>query len=117
MIEFEEGVYYFIGSPSKYLTTDPQGNPAPLTLEQLLEKYSFTDIEDKTVSAKADVYYNTTPSNPDVATAKKLTKDQQVTVVASGTVNYAQWYIFTIEGDNTYYFAGAEHFQDVTPEA
>ncbi len=104
--------FLFVGSPDKNLTTSPDGEPAPLTLEELTAKYNLTDIEDKTVYAKGDVLYNTAPSNPDASSTKKLEKNQTVTVVATCVANYAEWYVFLIEGDNTYYFAGSSHFSD-----
>ncbi|MBE6552933.1 MAG: hypothetical protein E7666_01165 [Ruminococcaceae bacterium] len=112
MIETTDGKYCFVGYSK--LTTDPEGKPieVPLTFEELIAKYSFTDCADKTVSAKGTVNCYTAPENQATA-VKTLKSGDRVTVLASGTVSYTEWYLFTVEGDSTYYFAGASLFENL----
>ena len=107
--EYGEGEYYFVSY--KYLTTDPDGEAAPLTLDQLINLYpAFTKCAEKTVYAKGVVNCNTSPENQ-TEVAKKLAKGDAVTVVATGKVNYADWYIFKT-ADGSYFFAGQDLFSE-----
>lgn len=109
MIEYGEGEYYFVSY--KYLTSDPDGEPAPLTLDQLIALYpAFTKCTEKTVYAKAEVNCNTAPEYQ-TEVAKKLAKGDVVTVVATGKVNYVDWYIFKT-ADGSYFFAGQDLFSE-----
>jgi hypothetical protein len=111
MIETTDGQYCFVGYSK--LTTDPEGTPmeVPLSFEELLTKYHFTECAEKTVYAKGTVKCNTSPTNQATA-PKTLQSGDSVTVLATGTVSYAEWYLFQIEGDDNYYFAGASPFTD-----
>jgi len=111
MIELD-GKYCFVGY--SMLTTDENGNPMPLTFEELLAKYSFTECTEKTVYAKGTVKCNTSPSNQNEP-SKSLQAGDAVKVLATGTVSYTDWYLFQIDGDNTFYFAGASLFTDTAP--
>lgn len=108
MIELD-GKYCFVGY--SMLTTNENGDPMPLTFEELLAKYSFTACTEKTVYAKGTVQCNTTPSNQATA-SKTLQSGDAVRILATGTVSYAEWYLFQIEGDSAYYFAGASLFTE-----
>ncbi|MBQ7347211.1 MAG: hypothetical protein IJW55_04580 [Clostridia bacterium] len=109
MIEYGEGEYYFVSY--KYLTTDPDGDEAPLTLDQLIAMYpAFTKCTEKTVYANKVVNCNTAPVYQ-TEVSEKLEKGEAVTVVAEGKVKYVDWYIFkTAEGN--YYFAGQDLFSE-----
>jgi uncharacterized protein YgiM (DUF1202 family) len=114
MIEYSEGEYYFVSY--KYLTTDPAGNEAAPTLEQLLKTYSdFSTCPEKTVYANGIVNCNTFPGN-DKEVTRKLAKGDAVTVVAKGTVRGNEWYIFKTS-DGKLFFAGASMFADTLPTA
>lgn len=116
MIEYtldNEKGYYFVGAAN--LTPNEDGSAAPLTLEELLDKYSFESCESKTVYATGTVKCNTEPKNQTNVT-KQLKKGDQVTLIAKGTVDYVEWYLFQIEGDGNYYFAGAGLFAEAAAE-
>lgn len=115
MIELD-GKYCFVGYSK--LTTDPNGTPmeVPLSFAELLSKYQFTECTEKTVYAKGTVKCNTSPTNQETA-PKTLTAGNSVKVLATGTVSYVEWYLFQIEGDTNFYFAGASLFTDVAPVA
>lgn len=110
MIEYGEGLYYFVGL--SYLTVDPDGNPTPASVEELIAKYGFTKLE------TAKTYYATGKVNcyaaPGVGgtVAKELSADDAVTVLAKGEKDGAEWYLFQIEGSAVYYFAGASLFTE-----
>ena len=114
MIEYKEGEYYFVSY--KYLTTDPEGNEAAPTLEQLLATYTaFKACPEKTVYASGVVNCNTFPGN-DTEVVRKLAKGDAVTVVASGSVRGNEWYIFETS-DGKLFFAGASMFSETAPTA
>ena len=115
MIETTDGQYCFVGYSK--LTPDKDGTPmeVPLTFAELLAKYGFTECAEKTVYAKGAVKCNTSPTNQATA-PKTLQSGDAVKVLATGTVSYAEWYLFQIEGDTNYYFAGASLFTDAVAE-
>ena len=110
MIQVEEGKFYFVSH--KWLTTDPAGNPAPMSLAQLLATYSdFTELSaPKTMYAAKTVNCNTIPSYQDEVETK-LQAGDAVTVVAQGEVRLNTWYIFKT-ADGLYFFAGADLFTE-----
>jgi uncharacterized protein YgiM (DUF1202 family) len=111
MLEYAEGEYYLVSY--KYLTTNPSGEAAPLTLDQLIKLYpAFTKCTEKTVYATGVVNCNTAPEYQ-TEVAKKLAKGDAVTVVATGKVNYVDWYIFKT-ADGSYFFAGQDLFSEST---
>ena len=112
MIEYDEGKFYFVSY--KYLTPDAEGNPAPMTLEQLLATYqNFEELETtKTVYAKTTVNCNTVPKYEEEV-SRQLSANEAVTVVAQGEVNYQTWYLCKT-ADGLYFFAGADLFTDST---
>lgn len=112
MIEYAEGEYYFVSY--SYLTTDPEGEEIPLTLDQLIELYpAFQKCSEKVVYATKQVNCNTAPENQSNV-AKKLETGEAVTVVAEGTVDYWTWYIFRT-ADGNLYFAAHDVFTTVNP--
>jgi len=112
MLDYGEGEYYFVSY--SYLTTDPEGDEIPLTLEQLIALYpAFTKCEERVVYATKQVNCNTKPENQ-TDVAKKLEIGEAVTVVAEGSVNYWTWYIFQT-ADGNLYFAAHDVFTTVNP--
>ena len=110
MIEYGEGVFYFVGL--SYLTVDPDGNPTPESLDELIEKYGFTKLDaSKAYYAKGKVNCYTMP-NTTGTVAKELKANDKITVYASGEKNGAEWYLFQVEGSVVYYFAGASLFTE-----
>ena len=112
MIEYKEGEYYFVSY--SWLTPNPSGEKAPLTLAQLLATYpDFKGCAEKTVYAKSVVNCNSFPGNDDEP-AKKLAANDAVTVVAEGNVMGLKWYIFRT-ADGAHYFAAASMFTEQAP--
>lgn len=112
MIEYKEGEYYFVSY--SWLTPNPSGEKAPLTLAQLLATYpDFKGCAEKTVYAKSVVNCNSFPGNDDEP-AKKLAANDAVTVVAEGNVLGLKWYIFRT-ADGAHYFAAASMFTEQAP--
>lgn len=110
MIEFEENVFYFVGLT--YLTVDPDGNPTPESVDELVEKYGFTKLETpKTYYAKGKVNCYATPGTTGTV-AKELKANDKVTVYAKGEKDGAEWFIFQAEGSVVYYFAGSSLFTE-----
>ena len=110
MIEYGEGVFYFVGL--SYLTVDPDGNPTPESVDELIAKYGFTKLEAaKTYYATGKVNCYTTPGTSGTV-AKELKANDKVTVYAKGEKDGAEWYLFQIDGSAIYYFAGASLFTD-----
>ncbi len=101
--------YCFVSA--KLLTTDSEGKPLPTwTLESLLKENSaFTKLTTsyKTTAKGATICY----SAPDQAGKldKQLAANEEVTIVATGTVNRVEWVIF-LAADGYYYMAGASMF-------
>ena len=107
MIHYGEGEYYFVSY--SYLTTDPEGDEVPLTLEQLIKLYpAFTKCEERVEYATKSVNCNTKPENQ-TDVAKKLVAGEAVTIVAEGDINYYKWYIFKTS-DGSLYFAAHDVF-------
>ena len=114
MIEYAEGEYYFVSY--SYLTTDPEGEEIPLTLDQLIELYPiFEECPEAIVYATIQANCYTEPS-VDSDVAKKLEIGEAVTVVAKGYVQaeYMDWYIFKTS-DGSLYFAATNVFTTVNP--
>ncbi len=112
MLDYGEGEYYFVSY--SYLTTDPEGDEIPLTLDQLIALYpAFQKCTEKTVYATKQVNCNTKPENQTNVT-KKLEIGEAVTVVAEGSVDYWTWYIFKTS-DGKLFFAAHDVFTTVNP--
>lgn len=110
MIEYGEGVFYFVGL--SYLTVDPDGNPTPESVDELIEKYGFTKLEAaKTYYAVGKVNCYATPGTSGTV-AKELKASDKVTVYAKGEKDGAEWYLFQVDGSAVYYFAGASLFTE-----
>lgn len=106
MIEYSTGVFYFVSA--KYLTTDPNGEATAMTKDELIDEYDLTPVSNVLYIAKskANCY-----SQPKVAEtyAKQLAAGTQITVVAKGTVNGADWILFE-EAGGALFFAGQSLF-------
>jgi len=116
IVESEDGEYFF--TSYHYLTTDPAGEVAPMTLDQIIAAYpNFTPCDGKTYYAKSVVNCNKIPEYQDEdEITKKLKTGDAVTVVATGKVDYIiDWYVFRAD-DGNLYFAGADLFSE-TPIA
>lgn len=110
MIEYSEGVFYFVGL--SYLTVDPDGNPIPESVDELINKYGFTKLDTaKTYYATGKVNCYATPGTSGTV-AKELKANDKVTVYAKGEKDGAEWYLFQVEGSAVYYFAGASLFTE-----
>lgn len=102
----------FLFVSGKFLTPDPSGNEAFLTIDDLLRKY--TDFEAVTLTKEVTsevANCNTTPANAETP-ALVLKRGDRVSVVAEGTVSGASWYVIQTE-DGFFYFVGSSHFGDV----
>lgn len=113
MIELEEGVFAFIGSST--LTTDPNGEPAPLSLEDLLIKYpQYEKVETTvTLTAKSTVNCYTTPGSAE-SVPLKLNAGDTVTLVAVSSTNDTSWCVVQAANGNCY-FAGYSLFEVAAP--
>ncbi len=109
MIELEEGVFAFIGSST--LTTDPNGEPAPLSLADLLLKYPQYEAVSATVTmtAKSTVNCYTSPSSAETVPLK-LNAGDTVTLVAVSSNNDTSWCVIQAANGNCY-FAGYSLFE------
>lgn len=109
MIELEEGVYAFIGSST--LTTDPNGEPAPLSLEDLLLKYpQYEEAPNQvTLTAKSTVNCYTSPSSAETVPLK-LNAGDTVTLVAVPSNDDSSWCVIQAANGNCY-FAGYSLFE------
>ncbi|MBQ1261341.1 MAG: SH3 domain-containing protein [Clostridia bacterium] len=111
--ETNEVGYYFVHR--SVLTTNASGEPAPLSLEELLASNSgFTacETEGKKLYATASVncYVSAkTSDNP----AAVLTAGTQVTLAA--TSELGNWYIVKT-ADNVYYFVASHLFSETAPQ-
>ncbi len=109
MIELEEGVFAFIGSST--LTTDPNGEPAPLSLEDLLIKYPQYEAVSTpvTLTAKSTVNCYTSPSSAETVPLK-LNAGDTVTLVAVPSNDDSSWCVIQAANGNCY-FAGYSLFE------
>lgn len=109
MIELEEGVFAFIGSST--LTTDPNGEPAPLSLEDLLIKYPQYEKVTATVTltAKSTVNCYTSPSSAETVPLQ-LSAGETVTLVAVPSNDDTSWCVVQAANGNCY-FAGYSLFE------
>lgn len=109
MIELQEGVFAFIGSST--LTTDPNGEPAPLSLEDLLIKYPQYQKVTTTVTltAKSTVNCYTSPSSAE-SVPLKLNAGDTVTLVAVPSNEDISWCVVQAANGNCY-FAGYSLFE------
>lgn len=93
--------FYFVSYA--YLTTDPTGEPSPvtLTLESIKELYDFKPMTATgSVQTLANLY--TTPEVSDDYKLAQLTASSSVEIVGSVTVNRNPWYV--IHYNNEYCF-------------
>ena len=112
LVEYEEGKFGF--ASYAFLTTDPSGNPAPASLEQLLATNpNFTALTTtKTVYAKDNtIACLTAPQLDWEDIEKKLGDGESVTVVATAEINYQTWYIYKT-ADGLYFFGVANWFSE-----
>ena len=111
--ETNEVGYYFVHR--SVLTTNASGEPAPLSLEELLASnpgFTACETEGKKLYATASVncYVSAkTSDNP----AAVLTAGTQVTLAA--TSELGNWYIVKT-ADGVYYFVGAQLFSETAPQ-
>ena len=111
--ETNEVGYYFVHR--SVLTTNASGEPAPLSLEELLASnpgFTACETEGKKLYATASVncYVSAkTSDNP----AAVLTAGTQVTLAA--TSELGNWYIIKT-ADGVYYFVGAQLFSETAPQ-
>lgn len=111
--ETNEVGYYFVHR--SVLTTNASGEPAPLSLEELLASnpgFTACETEGKKLYATASVncYVSAkTSDNP----AAVLTAGTQVTLAA--TSELGNWYIVKT-ADGVYYFVGAQFFSETAPQ-
>lgn len=110
LVEYEDNKFGF--ASYAFLTTDPSGNPAPASLEQLLKANpNFTAVTtEKTVYAKDNTISCLTAPQWE-ETEKKLGDGEAVTVVATAEINYQTWYIYKT-ADGLYFFGVANWFSD-----
>jgi hypothetical protein len=109
IIEYQEGVFYFV--TAKYLTPNESGEPAPLTLTELLSQYkSFTACNATTVYAIGKVNCYNTPEAVDTV-PYTLTLGKEATLVAKSSDGI--WCIVQVE--ETLYFAGLDRFSEIKP--
>ena len=115
LIEYTEGVYCFVGASA--LTSNESGEPDPLTLQQLLDK--FTDYEavteETTVYAKGKVNCYTTPGSADTAALVLKAGDEVKLVGVAKDGKDDLWCIIQTE-DGICYFAGTSLFDETAPE-
>ncbi len=112
LVEYEDSKFGF--ASYAYLTTDPNGNPAPASLEQLLATNpNFTVVTtQKTVYVKDNsITCLTAPQLEWEDSDVKLSKNQAVTVVATAEINYQTWYIYKT-ADGLYFFGVANWFSE-----
>ncbi len=110
VIEYQEGVFYFVSA--KYLTPNESGEPAPLTLTDLLAQYkTFTACTATDIYAKGKVNcYNEPKTGSTVPFA--LEAGNKVSMVAKSSDGV--WCIIeTSEGK--LYFAGIDLFTEIAP--
>ena len=109
IIELQDG-YGFVHK--SILTTDPEGNPVHLSLEDLLALYTeFTAIDEISVYATGKVNCYTEPKTNDNV-PKSLAAGTQVTKVA---VSEDGVWCIVKTADGAYYFAGASLFTEAAP--
>lgn len=109
LVEYENGKFGF--ASYTFLTTDPSGNPAPASLEQLLvANPNFSEVTQKTVYvARETISCLTAPQWEETET--KLNRGQGVTVVATAEITRQTWYIYKT-ADGLYFFGVADWFSD-----
>ena len=109
IIEYEAGVYYFV--TAKYLTPNASGEPAPLSLTELLSQYkSFTACDAVEVFAIGKVNCYNTPTAVDTV-PKTLALGEKATMLAKS--NDGVWCIIQIGED--LFFAGLDRFSEIAP--
>lgn len=113
IIEYQEGVYYFV--TAKYLTPDETGEPAPLSLTELLAQYkTFTACTSTEVYATGKVNCYNTPAAVDVV-PHTLALGEKATMVAKSSDGV--WCIIQVVKDKQekLFFAGVGLFSEIKP--
>ena len=109
IIQYEEGVFYFV--TAKYLTPNASGEPAPLSLTELLSQYkSFTACDAVEVFAIGKVNCYNTPTAVDTV-PKTLALGEKATLLAKSSDGI--WCIVQIGKD--LFFAGLDRFSELAP--
>ncbi|MBQ8433001.1 MAG: hypothetical protein IJX28_08980 [Clostridia bacterium] len=110
--DFGSGKYLFV--KAKFLTPNASGEPAPLSLADLLKEYTdFTACTAQTVYATGKVNCYSAPASSDTVPAT-LAAGDQVTLVAKGSGSSSIWCIIQT-ADGICYFAGADFFSTTQP--
>ena len=110
IIEYQEGIYYFV--TARYLTPNETGDPAPLSLTELLAQYkSFTACTATEVYAIGKVNCYNTPATEDVV-PHTLAQDDKATMVAKSSDGI--WCIIQV-GEDKLFFAGIDRFSEIKP--
>lgn len=110
IIKYDEGVYYFV--TAKFLTPNESGEPAPLSLTELLAQYkSFAACDPTDVYAVGKVNCYNTPATSDTV-PHSLELGAKASMVAKSSDGI--WCIIeTAEGD--LFFAGMDRFSEIAP--
>ena len=110
IIEYQEGVFYFV--TAKFLTPNASGEPAPLSLTELLSQYkSFAACDAVEVFAVGKVNCYNTPTAVDTV-PKTLTLGEKATLLAKSADGI--WCIIQI-GEDQLFFAGLDRFSEIAP--
>lgn len=111
IIEYQEGVFYFV--TAKFLTPNESGEPAPLSLTELLSQYkSFAACDAAEVFAIGKVNCYNTPATSDTV-PKTLALGEKATVLAKSADGI--WCIVQIGEKGELFFAGLDRFSEIAP--
>ncbi len=114
IIEHDYGTGKFLFVKAKFLTPNASGEPAPLSLADLLKEYTdFAACTAQTVYATGKVNCYSAPASSDTVPATLIAGDQ-VTLVAKGSGSSSIWCIIQTS-DGVCYFAGADFFSTTKP--